>query len=128
MVASSHTIGTETVPERWRGLMSGAVGGGGSAVGGLLASLVFYVVTLIAPGDEFAAWGWRLMFFSGLLTSVIGLFLFRNLEEVALLQGARDKEGRATADRPAGCAGREIPAEDAVLGTVPARSSLSTCS
>ncbi len=81
VVASSHTIGTETVPERWRGLMSGAVGGGGSAVGGLLASLVFYVVTLIAPGDEFAAWGWRVMFFSGLLTSVIGLFLFRNLEE-----------------------------------------------
>ena len=51
VVASSHTIGTESVPERWRGLMSGAVGGGGSAVGGLLASLVFFVVTLIAPGD-----------------------------------------------------------------------------
>ena len=28
VVASSHTIGTESVPERWRGLMSGAVGGG----------------------------------------------------------------------------------------------------
>ena len=67
VVASSHTIGTESVPERWRGLMSGAVGGGGSAIGGLLASLVFYVVTLIAPGDAFAEWGWRLMFFSGLI-------------------------------------------------------------
>ncbi len=49
VVASSHTIGTESVPERWRGLMSGAVGGGGSALGGLLASLVFFVVTLVAP-------------------------------------------------------------------------------
>ena len=27
VVASTHTIGTETVPERWRGLMSGAIGG-----------------------------------------------------------------------------------------------------
>lgn len=98
VVASSHTIGTESVPERWRGLMSGAVGGGGSAIGGLLASLVFYVVTLIAPGDAFAEWGWRLMFFSGLLTSVFGLLLFRNLAEspffkaAAIKKAARPKE------------------------------------
>lgn len=81
VVASSHTIGTESVPERWRGLMSGAIGGGGSALGGLLASLVFYVVTLVAPGPALAAWGWRLMFASGLLTTLVGLVLFRNLEE-----------------------------------------------
>jgi MFS transporter, MHS family, proline/betaine transporter len=81
VVAASHTIGTESVPERWRGLMSGAVGSGGSAIGGLLASLVFYLVSLMAPGEAFADWGWRVMFFSGLLTSVIGLILFRNLEE-----------------------------------------------
>ena len=84
VVASSHTIGTESVPERWRGLMSGAVGGGGSALGGLLASLVFYVVTLVAPGPALADWGWRLMFASGLLTTVVGLVLFRNLEESPL--------------------------------------------
>lgn len=81
VVAASHTIGTESVPERWRGLMSGAVGGGGAAIGGLLASLIFSVVSLLAPGEAFADWGWRLMFFSGLLTSVVGLILFRNLEE-----------------------------------------------
>jgi MFS family permease len=92
VVASSHTIGTESVPERWRGLMSGSVGGGGSAVGGLLASLVFYVVSLIAPGDAFAAWGWRLMFFSGLLTSVIGLILFRNLEESPIFKALQKKK------------------------------------
>ncbi len=92
VVASSHTIGTESVPERWRGLMSGAVGGGGSAMGGLLASLVFYVVTLVAPGDAFAAWGWRVMFFSGLLTSVIGLLLFRNLEESPLFTALKVKQ------------------------------------
>ncbi|MDP4004758.1 MFS transporter [Methylobacterium sp. NEAU K] len=99
VVAASHTIGTESVPERWRGLMSGAVGGGGSAIGGLLASLVFYVVSFIAPGDAFAVWGWRLMFFSGLLTSVIGLILFRNLEESPIFRQlqARKAEIRAGA-------------------------------
>lgn len=98
VVASSHTIGTESVPERWRGLMSGAVGGGGSAVGGLLASLVFFLVTLIAPGDAFAEWGWRLMFFSGLLTSVIGILLFRNLEESPFFKALESrKAGRPKA-------------------------------
>ena len=92
VVASSHTIGTESVPERWRGLMSGAVGGGGSAIGGLMASLVFYVVTLIAPGDAFADWGWRLMFFSGLLTSIVGVLLFRNLEESPIFRALAEKK------------------------------------
>ncbi len=101
VVASSHTIGTESVPERWRGLMSGAVGGGGSAVGGLLASLVFFIVTLIAPGDAFAAWGWRLMFFSGLITSVIGVLLFRNLEESPLFQALAAKKAMKKVAVPA---------------------------
>ncbi|MDR3519197.1 MAG: MFS transporter [Azospirillaceae bacterium] len=92
VVASSHTIGTESVPERWRGLMSGVVGGGGSAMGGLFASLVFYVVTLLAPGDAFAEWGWRLMFFSGLLTSVVGLLLFRHLQESPAFKAAARKK------------------------------------
>jgi MFS family permease len=61
--------------------MSGSVGGAGSAIGGLLASFVFFVVTQIAPGDAFDAWGWRLMFLSGILTSIVGVLLFRGLEE-----------------------------------------------
>jgi MHS family proline/betaine transporter-like MFS transporter len=98
VVASSHTIGTESVPERWRGLMSGAVGGGGSALGGLLASLVFYIVTLLAPGPALADWGWRLMFASSLLTTIIGIVLFHNLEESPLFAAlqARKAAARAT--------------------------------
>ncbi|WP_245413389.1 MFS transporter [Mangrovicella endophytica] len=97
VVASSHTIGTETVPERWRGFMSGAVGGGGSAIGGLLASLVFFVVSLLYPGDAFAETGWRMMFFSGLLTSVVGLIIFRNLEESPLFQQLQAKKAARSA-------------------------------
>jgi len=81
VIASSHTIGTEAVPERWRGLMSGSVGGGGASIGAFLASAVFFCVSAIAPGPAFAIWGWRLMFFSGLITSLLGVLLFRSLEE-----------------------------------------------
>jgi MFS transporter, MHS family, proline/betaine transporter len=81
VVASTHTIGTESVPAKWRGAMSGLVGGGGAGVGALLASLIFLITSAIFPGAAFAEWGWRFMFFSGLLSSLLGWFIFKNLEE-----------------------------------------------
>lgn len=81
VVASTHTIGTESVPENWRGFMSGLVGGGGAGIGALLASIVFLITSTLFPGDAFAQTGWRVMFFSGLLSSFLGWFIFRNLEE-----------------------------------------------
>ncbi|MGH6642664.1 MAG: MFS transporter, partial [Bradyrhizobium sp.] len=81
VVASTHTIGTESVSSTWRGAMSGLVGGGGAGIGALLASFVFLVTSSIFPGDAFAVWGWRVMFFSGLLSSLLGWFIFNNLEE-----------------------------------------------
>src|SRR3984957_18130551 len=58
VVASTHTIGTESVPAKWRGAMSGLVGGGGAGIGALLASFVFLITSSIFPGDAFAVWGW----------------------------------------------------------------------
>jgi MHS family proline/betaine transporter-like MFS transporter len=84
VVASTHTIGTESVPEKWRGLMSGLVGGGGAALGALLASIVYFALSNIFPGPEFSEWGWRFMFFTGILSSVLGLFVFKKLEESPL--------------------------------------------
>lgn len=81
VVASTHTIGTESVPLRWRGLMSGLVGSGGAGIGALLASVVFLLTSTLFPGDAFADMGWRVMFFSGLLSSLLAWFIFRNLEE-----------------------------------------------
>src|ERR1700692_980995 len=81
VVASTHTIGTESVLPAWRGAMSGLVGGGGAGIGALLASLVFLITSSIFPGDAFAVWGWRCMFFAGLLSSFLGWFIFNNLEE-----------------------------------------------
>jgi MHS family proline/betaine transporter-like MFS transporter len=81
VVASTHTIGTEWVAPERRGAMSGLIGGGGAGVGALLASFAFLVMSSIFPGDAFAVWGWRCMFFSGLLTSLLGWFIFTSLEE-----------------------------------------------
>jgi len=81
VVASTHTIGTESVPASWRGAMSGLVGGGGAGIGALLASFVFLIASSVFPGEAFAQWGWRFMFFSGLLSSLLGWFIFKNLEE-----------------------------------------------
>src|SRR5216684_2300695 len=49
VVASTHTIGTESVPATWRGAMSGLVGGGGAGIGALLASFVFLIASSVFP-------------------------------------------------------------------------------
>jgi MFS family permease len=81
VVASTHTIGTESVPPYWRGAMSGMIGGGGAGLGALIASVVYFVTTEAFPGDLYAVWGWRFMFFSGIISSILGFFIFNSLEE-----------------------------------------------
>jgi MFS transporter, MHS family, proline/betaine transporter len=99
VVASTHTVGTESVPAHWRGGMSGLVGGGGAGIGALLASIVFLVTSWIFPGEAFAQWGWRFMFFSGLMSAVLGIYIFRNLEESPFFKKlqAEKKAKKATA-------------------------------
>ncbi|SAK67544.1 general substrate transporter [Caballeronia calidae] len=84
VVASTHTIGTETVSLKWRGAVSGFVGGGGAGLGALLASLVYLATTALFPGAAFEVWGWRCMFFAGIVSSVLGVFVFNRLEESPL--------------------------------------------
>jgi MFS transporter, MHS family, proline/betaine transporter len=96
VVASTHTIGTEWAPPNWRGAMSGLVGGGGAGVGALLASFVFLVMSSIFPGDAFAVWGWRCMFFAGLLSSLLGWFIFNNLEESPFFKEQQKRRAAVT--------------------------------
>ncbi len=81
VVASTHTIGTESVAPKWRGLLSGFIGVGGAGIGSLLASIIYFAVSSIFTGDSFDSWGWRFMFFAGILSSVLGVFIFNALEE-----------------------------------------------
>src|ERR1700690_1537691 len=102
-VASTHTIGTEWAAPNRRGAVSGLVGGGGAGIGALMASFVFLVMSSLFPGDAFAVWGWRCMFFAGLLSSLLGWFIFNNLEESPFFkeQQKRKATGAITAtDKP----------------------------
>jgi MFS family permease len=81
VVATTHTVGTESVPRKWRGAVSGLVGGGGAGLGALMASLAFWIASSIFTGSDFDVWGWRVMFFSGILSSALGLLILRYLEE-----------------------------------------------
>ncbi|HYZ16819.1 MAG TPA: MFS transporter [Candidatus Acidoferrum sp.] len=99
VVAATHTIGLETVPQKWRALVSGLTsGGGGSGTGALLASIVFTLTAHAFPGHAFAAWGWRWMFFSGLLSALVGIVIYAITEETPAWR--RTAAARATARRP----------------------------
>ncbi len=94
VVASTHTIGTESVPPYWRGAMSGLIGGGGAGIGALVASIAYFVATEAFPGDQFAVWGWRCMFFFGIISSVLGFFIFNKLEESPVWSELQAKGGK----------------------------------
>ena len=99
LVASTHTIGTESVPNKYRGAVSGLIGGGGAGIGAILASVIFLIMSKLFPGESFDVWGWRCMFFTGLLSSAVGLWIFNGLEESPLWQelAARKKAAAAAA-------------------------------
>jgi len=97
MVASTHTLGTESIAPHRRGLASGIISGGGSGVGKLLASLAFLLVGTLFPGPEFEVWGWRVMFFTGLLSSLLGLFVFTRLQESPMWAALQKEKAAARA-------------------------------
>ena len=99
VVAATHTIGLETVPARWRAIVSGLTsGGGGSGTGALLASIAFAITARAFPGPAFAVWGWRWMFFSGLLSAVVGVAIYAVTEETPAWR--RVAAAKATRERP----------------------------
>lgn len=101
VVASTHTLGTETVSPRHRGLMSGLISGGGAGIGAVLASVVFFVVSSIFPGAAFGTVGWRVMFLSGLLAAALSFFVYRRTEESPLWAGKdRTETTRARVKSP----------------------------
>ncbi|WP_243794806.1 MFS transporter [Saccharopolyspora gloriosae] len=96
VVAATHTLGTESVGQRWRGLMSGLIGGGGAGIGAALASGVFILVSAIFPGEQFNVWGWRVMFFSGLMAALISFLVLRGVEESPLWKAQQQAPGPKT--------------------------------
>jgi MFS family permease len=97
VVAATHTIGTESVAPRWRGAVSGLIGGGGAGLGALLASLAYAGMSILFPGDAFDDWGWRCMFFTGIISAVLGITIFSNLEESPMFKKMQEAKARAKA-------------------------------
>lgn len=94
VVSSSHTIGTETVEPRLRGLVSGIIGTG-AAIGSLLASGMYFIVSHVFPGDSFLTWGWRVMFFGGFVGAILSAFIYRIVEESPLWLQAEQRKQRS---------------------------------
>lgn len=97
VVASTHTIGTESVAPRWRGAVSGLIGGGGAGLGALLASVVYWALSEIFPGEAFDEWGWRWMFFTGIISAVLGITIFSKLEESPMFKKMQEAKARSKA-------------------------------
>lgn len=93
VVASTHTLGTETAAPKWRGLMSGIIGPGGAGLGALFASVAFFIISSIFPGDAFSVWGWRFMFFTGLIGAILSFFIFRAVQESPLFVREERQQG-----------------------------------
>jgi MFS family permease len=103
IVASTHTIGTESISPKYRGLMSGLVGGAGAGMGSLLASFAYLILVKVFPNEAFDVWGWRCMFFCGLISTAFGLLMFRYLEETPAwkqLQKTRKNPDAAVVEKP----------------------------
>lgn len=97
VTAVTHTLGTESVAPRWRGLMSGMIGAGGAGLGAAMASVAFIVVSSFYPGDAFNETGWRVMFFMGLLGSALSLFVLRKVDESPLWLEAHQTKIKSSA-------------------------------
>jgi MFS transporter, SHS family, lactate transporter len=66
------SLAMESVPTKWRGVLSGVLQEG-YAIGNLLAAVAFWTV--------FPHWGWRRMFFIGVIPALLTLFVLWRVEE-----------------------------------------------
>lgn len=73
-------MAVEHAPKKKRGIF-GASPQIGVPLGLLLASGVMAIMTAIAPGEQFLAWGWRIPFLLSVVLIVIGYYVRRNVEE-----------------------------------------------
>lgn len=80
---SGAVITMESVPKQKRGLLSGFLQSGFS-FGFVLAAIAFQMTTIIFTGEAFIEWGWRILFFTGIIPGFIALFIRFRMDESAL--------------------------------------------
>ncbi len=89
---SGAVITMETAPKSGRGLLSGFVQSGFS-LGFLLASITYQFASVAYAGDAFMEFGWRIMFFTGIIPGLVALFVrFKMNESEIWLEKYRQKK------------------------------------
>lgn len=71
---SGAVISMESVPRSSRGIVSGFIQSG-FPFGFLIASMTYWVVSSLYQNDAFIETGWRIMFFTGIIPSLLALVL-----------------------------------------------------
>jgi MFS family permease len=89
-------LAVEHAPTRRRGIF-GASPQIGTPLGLLMASGMLATMTLIAPGEAFLEWGWRVPFILSVALIVIGYYIRRRVDESPVFSelAERKKESRA---------------------------------
>ncbi|MGO1407791.1 MAG: MFS transporter [Brachybacterium sp.] len=92
-------MAVEHAPLRKRGLF-GSAPQVGVPLGLILASAVLALMGLIAPGDAFVEWGWRIPFLLSVVLIFIGYYIRRNLEESPVFQEIKENQKQDYAKSP----------------------------
>ncbi|ASR36714.1 hypothetical protein BAY61_18820 [Prauserella marina] len=81
ITASTHTLATETLPERWRGMAAGLIKGGGASLAVVVINLLVIALGALLGQAAFADWGWRVLFVVALAGSIVNYLVLRRVEE-----------------------------------------------
>lgn len=80
---SGAVLTIESISKQRRGLFSGFLQSGFS-FGFLLAAIAFQIITITFPGQAFEEWGWRILFFTGIIPGFVALFIRFSMNESPL--------------------------------------------
>jgi len=87
-------MAVEHAPKKRRGIF-GASPQIGVPLGLLLASGVMGLMTVIAPGDAFLEWGWRIPFLLSVVLIVVGYYVRRRVEESPVFAELAERKEKA---------------------------------
>ncbi len=87
-------MAVEHAPRKRRGIF-GASPQVGVPLGLLLASGVMALMTIIAPGDQFLAWGWRVPFLLSVVLILVGYYVRRKVEESPVFTELAERKEKA---------------------------------
>lgn len=80
---SGAVLTIESIEKQKRGALSGFLQSGFS-FGFLLAAIAFQIITILYPGPAFEEWGWRILFFTGMIPGIVALFVRFSMAESPL--------------------------------------------